>query len=220
MGDDKDDDQRHGQGADERPVLSAKQLHLEEAGIAASGVKLAAMKTRRQPFTILLGIAGLALVTTVALAASQVASPKPAAQASAVKPQAPSPKSQAVRKTTPPLPAVGFAPVRPMEIVRATYDFAAQHPEILQYVPCYCGCGADGHKANDSCFVAKRDPKGNVLEWDTHGFGCTICVDVAREAMQLYSSGADVHSIRAAIEKKWTPGNAAGKTPTPFPPKK
>ena len=24
-------------------------------------------------------------------------------------------------------------------------------------------------------------PKGNVLEWDTHGFGCTICVDVARE---------------------------------------
>ena len=204
MGDDEDDDQRHGQGADEQPVLSAKQLHLEEAGIAASGVKLAAMKMRRQPFTILLGIAGLALVTTVALAASQVASPKP----------------QAVRKTTPPLPAVGFAPVRPMEIVRATYDFAAQHPEILQYVPCYCGCGADGHKANDSCFVAKRDPKGNVLEWDTHGFGCTICVDVAREAMQLYSSGADVHSIRAAIEKKWTPGNAAGKTPTPFPPKK
>ena len=35
-------------------------------------------------------------------------------------------------------------------------------------------------------------PKGNVLEWDTHGFGCTICVDVAREAMQLYASGADV----------------------------
>ena len=26
----------------------------------------------------------------------------------------------------------------------------------------------------------------------THGFGCTICVDVARESMQLYTSGADV----------------------------
>ena len=82
-------------------------------------------------------------------------------------------------------------------------------------MPCYCGCGSQGHKANESCFVARRDAKGNVLEWDTHGFGCTICVDVAREAMQLYSSGADVVSIRAAIEKKWTPGNAAGKTPTP-----
>ena len=169
--------------------------------------------------TFLLGIAGLALATTVALAASQAPSgAKP--QASSVKPQAPSPKPQAVRKTAPPLPAMGFAPVRPMNIVRATYDFAAQHPEILSFVPCYCGCGADGHKHNESCFVAKRDAKGNVTEWDTHGFGCTICIDVAREAMQMYSSGADVVAIRAAIEKKWTPGNAAGKTPTPFPPKK
>ena len=177
--------------------------------------------------TFLLGIAGLALVTTVALAASQVSSPKPAAQAPSPRPstsakaivdkQAP---PAVVRKTAPPLPAMGFAPVRPMNIVRATYDFAAQHPEVLKYVPCYCGCGADGHSANESCFVARRDARGNVLEWDTHGFGCTICVDVAREAMQLYSSGADVVSIRAAIEKKWTPGNAAGKTPTPFPPKK
>ena len=176
--------------------------------------------------TFLLGIAGLALATTVALAASQAPlGAKP--QASSVKPQAPSPKPvpsspkpQAVRKTAPPLPAMGFAPVRPMNIVRATYDFAAQHPEILAYVPCYCGCGADGHKHNESCFVARRDAKGNVTEWDTHGFGCTICIDVAREAMQMYSSGADVVAIRAAIEKKWTPGNAAGKTPTPFPPKK
>ena len=188
--------------------------------------------------TFLLGIAGLTLATTMALAASQAPSPKP--QASSVKPstsakasasakatadktvdkQAPAAKPTLIRKTAPPLPAMGFAPVRPMNIVRATYDFAAQHPEVLKYVPCYCGCGADGHKHNESCFVARRDAKGNVTEWDTHGFGCTICIDVAREAMQLYSSGADVVSIRAAIEKKWTPGNAAGKTPTPFPPKK
>lgn len=174
------------------------------------------MKTLVTPFTMLLGLAGLALVT-VALSA-QSSTPKPSASAKATAGQAAKPAT--VRKTTPPLPAMGFAPVRPMDIVRATYDFAAQHPEILSYVPCYCGCGADGHKHNESCFIARRDAKGNVLEWDTHGFGCTICIDVAREAMQLYSSGADVVSIRAAIEKKWTPGNAAGKTPTPFPPKK
>ncbi len=195
------------------------------------------MKTTGKTYTIVLGIAGLALVTTVAVA-SQAPSPKPATtakpsasakatadkQASSLKPstsaKASVDRQAATRKTTPPLPAMGFAPVRPMDIVRATYDFAAQHPEILAYVPCYCGCGADGHKHNESCFVARRDARGNVTEWDTHGFGCAICIDVAREAMQLYSSGADVHSIRAAIEKKWTPGNAAGKTPTPFPPKK
>lgn len=175
------------------------------------------MKTLGKPFTILLGVAGLALIATVALSASKPPSPSTSAKATVDKQAA---KPTLVRKTTPPLPAMGFAPVRPMNIVRATYDFAAQHPEILKFVPCYCGCGADGHKANESCFIGKRDPQGNVLEWDTHGFGCAICVDVAREAMQLYSSGADVYSIRAAIEKKWTPGNAAGKTPTPFPPKK
>ena len=159
-------------------------------------------------FTFLLGVAALALATTVAIASQ--------APARATAPA----KAPAARKTAPPLPNVGFAPVRPMDVVRATYDFAAQHPEILNYVPCYCGCGSQGHKANESCFVARRDLRGNVLEWDTHGFGCTICVDVAREAMQMYSSGADVHSIRSAIERKWTPGNAAGKTPTPLPPAK
>lgn len=158
--------------------------------------------------TVFLGIAGIALATSVVLAGQ-------------AKPQASSPKPQAAaRKTAPPLPNVGFAPVRPMDVVRATYDFAAQHPEVLKYVPCYCGCGSQGHMANEACFVARRDARGNVLEWDTHGFGCTICVDVAREAMQMYSSGADVRSIRAAIERKWTPGNAAGKTPTPLPPAK
>lgn len=169
----------------------------------------------------LLGLAGTVLVATVVVAGGQATPQKTAAvRPASSKPQAPSAKPAVVRKSVPPLPNVGFAPVRPMDVVRATYDFAAQHPEILSYVPCYCGCGSQGHKANDSCFVARRDPRGNVLEWDTHGFGCTICIDVAREAMQLYSSGADVRSIRAAIERKWTPGNEAGKTPTPPPPAK
>lgn len=183
------------------------------------------MNSKGKSVTFALGMAGLALAASVALAAQ---ASKGAASAKATASQATSPKTstappkapQAVRKTVPPLPSVGFAPVRPMDVVRATYDFAAQHPEILKYVPCYCGCGSQGHSANESCFVARRDPKGNVLEWDTHGFGCTICVDVAREAMQLYSSGADVVSIRSAIEKRWSPGNAAGRTPTPHPPKK
>ncbi len=140
------------------------------------------MKTKGHFATALIGMSALALVASVVLSAQ-------------VKPPV-------VRKTAPPLPALGYAPVRPIDVVRATYDFAAQHPEVLRFVPCYCGCGTEGHSSNESCFIARRDAKGNVLEWDTHGFGCTICVDVAREAMQLYSSGADVQSIRAAIEKK------------------
>lgn len=163
-------------------------------------------------FTVLLGIAALGLATTAGVASQAPRTQDPGPRTIAT--------AKPARKTAPPLPNVGFAPVRPMDVVRATYDFAAQHPEVLKYVPCYCGCGSQGHMANESCFIARRDARGNVLEWDTHGFGCTICVDVAREAMQMYSSGADVRSIRAAIERKWTPGNAAGKTPTPLPPAK
>ena len=172
-------------------------------------------------FTFLLGLAGIGLITTVVVASSQGTPQRTAAVRPPVT-QAPKAPSGPVRTrfTTPPLPTVGYAPVRPMDVVRATYDFAAQHPEILNYIPCYCGCGAQGHKANESCFVARRDAKGNVLQWDEHGFGCTICVDVARESMQLYNSGADVNSIRAAIERRWAPGNAAGRTPTPAPPSK
>jgi hypothetical protein len=158
---------------------------------------------------VLLGLAAIGLLTSVALASSQGATKSTAPAKPAT------PTLQARRVSVPPLPNVGFAPVRPMDVVRATYDFAAQHPEILKYVPCYCGCGSQGHKANESCFVARRDAAGNVLEWDTHGFGCTICIDVARESMQLYASGADVASIRSAIERKWAPGNAEGRTPTP-----
>src|SRR5262245_45248809 len=181
------------------------------------------MNPKSGAFTVLLGLAALGLLTTVVVAASQATPQK----TSAVRPSKTSPpatqapaKQARPRVSVPPLPNVGFAPVRPMDVVRATYDFAAQHPEILKYVPCYCGCGSQGHKANESCFVARRDAKGNVLEWDEHGFGCAICVDVARESMQLYNSGPDVVAIRAAIERRWAPGNAAGRTPTPAPPAK
>jgi hypothetical protein len=44
-----------------------------------------------------------------------------------------------------------------------------------------------------------------------------VCIDVARDAMLMYNSGADVNSIRAAVEKKYTPQHRT-KTPTPLPP--
>ncbi len=167
----------------------------------------------RRPLALVLGSVGTVLIIGAVIVAAQGAPGSTAAPAG-------KPSTAARRVTAPPLPTMGFAPVRPMEIVRATYDFAAQHPEVLKFVPCYCGCGSEGHANNESCFIARRDARGNVVEWDTHGYGCTICVDVAREAMQLYSSGADVSSIRAAIEKKWTPSHPGTKTPTPFPPRK
>ena len=119
----------------------------------------------------------------------------------------------------PPLPRVGYAPARPMEVVQQVFEFAARHPEVLTYVPCYCGCENPrlGHKGNHDCFVKSRAANGMVTEWEPHGIGCQICIDVGREAMLLFNSGASVTSIRAAIEKKYG-AYFGSSTPTPKPP--
>src|SRR5471030_1431744 len=51
-------------------------------------------------------------------------------------------------KNLPPLPFQAYAPPRPMETVKAVYQFAAEHPEVLSYVPCFCGCERGGHKGD------------------------------------------------------------------------
>lgn len=47
------------------------------------------------------------------------------------------------------------------EIIEA-YVFAAKHPEVLQYMPCFCGCEADRiqHESNYDCFVDIIDRTG------------------------------------------------------------
>jgi hypothetical protein len=69
----------------------------------------------------------------------------------------------------PPLPFSPAPPARPAEVVREVYKFAAEHPEVLSYVPCYCGCERSGHRGNEDCFVTARDEKGDVTDWEPHG---------------------------------------------------
>jgi hypothetical protein len=69
----------------------------------------------------------------------------------------------------PPLPFDPEPPARPPDVVNAAYTFAAEHPEVLSYVPCYCGCERSGHRGNDDCFVTARAPNGDVTEWEPHG---------------------------------------------------
>ena len=116
----------------------------------------------------------------------------------------------------PPLPFQAYAPPRPPDVVRAVYRFAAEHPEILGYVPCFCGCERAGHRGNDDCFVKTRNTQGDVIEWEPHGLDCAVCIDVANEAMQMHRTGASVKDIRAVIEKKWS-SPSSGHTPTPMP---
>jgi len=117
----------------------------------------------------------------------------------------------------PPIPFRGYAPPRPPEVVAAAYHFAAEHPEILSYVPCFCGCERSGHGGNHDCFVKARAANGDVIEWDEHGIECAVCIDVATRSRQMYTSGASAKDIRAAIEKEYA-SKFPSMTPTAYPP--
>ena len=125
------------------------------------------------------------------------------------------------QKDFPPLQLPSYPLSRSPEMITAAYRFAAEHPEILTYVPCFCGCERGGHRGNEDCFVQKRGANGDVTEWTEHGMECAVCLDVAQQAMQMHASGASVRDIRAAVEQKWA-GQAAQShthTPTPEPPR-
>ena len=108
------------------------------------------------------------------------------------------------RRAGPPAgPGQHHTAARPAEVVKAAYLFAAQHPEVLKYMPCFCGCERGGHRGNDDCFVSARDAAGKPTQWEQHGMVCEVCIDVATQARQMHSSGASVSAIREAIEKKY-----------------
>lgn len=144
--------------------------------------------------------------------AAAVATPAIEAQTKAI--AALGPHQQAVY---PPIPFQAFAPPRPPEVVTAAFRFAAEHPEISSYVPCFCGCQQGGHKGNHDCFVRSRAANGDVIQWEEHGVECAVCIDVATRSRQLLASGASVQDIRTAIEKEFLP-TAQTMTPTPKPP--
>jgi hypothetical protein len=88
--------------------------------------------------------------------------------------------------------------------VREAYAFAVAHPEVLTQLPCYCGCGAIGHTSNYACYVSEAAPDGSV-SYDLHAVGCSICVDITRDAMRLLEDGRSLPEIRAEIDRTYAP---------------
>jgi hypothetical protein len=109
--------------------------------------------------------------------------------------------------------------VMPLPVIRTAYEFAARHPEVMKYVPCFCGCERSGHNDNHDCFVSARDSGNRVTAWEPHGLVCEICVSVAQQAWQMHNSGAPVSAIRESIERKYSSiaTSRGTHTPTPMP---
>ena len=71
----------------------------------------------------------------------------------------------------PPFPAGGASPAQSIDTVRAAYAFAAHIADVLQYIPCYCGCGDhDKQRSNLDCYVKERTASSVPTKWDTHAY--------------------------------------------------
>ena len=54
--------------------------------------------------------------------------------------------------------------------VQEAYRYAVANRDLLQWMPCFCGCGDVGHTSNFDCYVREVRPDGSVL-LDAMSFG-------------------------------------------------
>ncbi|WP_186576981.1 PCYCGC motif-containing (lipo)protein [Aquibacillus kalidii] len=100
------------------------------------------------------------------------------------------------------------------EDMQQLYTVAAQHEELLEHIPCYCGCGQSAnHKDNYDCFVHQYNEDGSLV-WDDHGTKCQVCLDIAAESINMSREGKTIKEIRIYIDEKYKDGYAE-PTPTP-----
>jgi len=74
----------------------------------------------------------------------------------------------------------------------AAYQTAKDIPEVLEQLPCFCGCMMNmGHKNNLFCFK------------DQHGSACEICQDIALDARKMHDEGLPIARIQENIRAKY-----------------
>lgn len=93
--------------------------------------------------------------------------------------------------------------------VREAYQFNTANPDIMQDIPCYCGCGNVGHTSNYDCYVSNVDASGKIT-FDNHALGCSICVDITQDVMRMLRDGKTPAEARVYVDttySKYGPSN-------------
>ena len=76
---------------------------------------------------------------------------------------------------------------------REAYQAAKDVPEVLEQLPCYCGCRQIfNHENNLFCFR------------DEHASACTICEDIALEGRKMHDDGLPIEQIKQVIKEKYS----------------
>lgn len=93
--------------------------------------------------------------------------------------------------------------------VAQSYRFAAANADLLQHMPCYCGCGPMGHDSNYDCYWQENGA------FDDHATGCGICVDITQDVMKGLQQGRSPTEIRAQVDKDYARFGDPTHTPLP-----
>ena len=98
--------------------------------------------------------------------------------------------------------------------IQTIYLAVAKHQDLLEKMPCYCGCGETaGHTSNYDCFIADQTESG-ATTWTTHGITCGTCLDIAAQSIVAYEQGTPMKKIRQDIDAAYAnTGVAPTKTP-------
>ena len=108
-----------------------------------------------------------------------------------------------------------FLADKPKEM-QMVYEAAGKAADLLDYIPCYCGCGESaGHLSSKNCFVNGIREDGTVV-WDDHGTRCLVCMEIAVQSIKMQQEGKSLPEIRETIDNTYQEGYAA-PTNTPMP---
>lgn len=90
------------------------------------------------------------------------------------------------------------------------YKIAAVNQDVIEKVPCYCGCVLDSEKYQNlkDCFYNR-----NTGDFDEHAAGCTTCLDEAKDIGQWRQEGLSVKDIRQNIDEKYAERGEPTHTP-------
>lgn len=102
------------------------------------------------------------------------------------------------------------------EEMRLIYEIAVRGADIIEWMPCYCGCGEYAeHGSNKNCFVDEIREDGSVV-WDDHGTRCEVCLEIAVQSVKMKKDGKSLKEIRDIIDETYNDGYAE-PTDTPMP---
>ncbi len=84
--------------------------------------------------------------------------------------------------------------------IERAYRLASDHQRLFARVDCYCGCVS-----------LLKEPHHNLLDcfmnddgtFEPHALGCTICLDIAEDAVEMLARGRSADEVGSLIDEKY-----------------